>query len=294
MAGLAARAAPLVRALLLWFALVLGLGVAGFAVGLLIPCEGGLECLNYPFGGALLGAVLAAVAAAVLAARWMRWWWLPVTLLLLVTAVLVASLDETVALVLAVAAPVVAGLSAVRPAPATTAEEQTRRPWLPGVAALVCAAALAAGTWLVLERRERGAEIAELETVGVDLVAPTDRDDLRVDTVTTYSGRTVAYRLARGEPPEADYLAVDIRLGGGGCERTDLRPCVELGDGISAYRQADGDHWIVFRDLGTSHARLSDRTDSGRGSGWTEQQALEVARGLRPVDAAWLVDREGE
>ncbi|ANS77766.1 hypothetical protein SGUI_0370 [Serinicoccus hydrothermalis] len=307
------RAGSLVAALATWFVLVLVLAAGGFAIGAMIPCEGGLECLDYPFGGALLGALLGAVAAAVLAARWMRWWWLPTTIVLVVPAVMLAEVDETLSLVLVLMAPVVAGLTAVGPRAGESgardagADEngaddvgagepgagERRRAWLPGAVALACAVALATGTWIVLDREERREEIAELEAVGADLVAPVGREDLSVWTVTGLSGDLVSYIVARGEIPDAAYLDVDIRPGGGDClTLTDNRPCEDLGDGLSVYRQPESDHYVVYVDLGGSNVRLTDRTNFDGVPGWTEDETVELARELQPVDAAWLVDHE--
>ncbi|KUG54392.1 hypothetical protein AVL62_04035 [Serinicoccus chungangensis] len=282
--------AVLLRALAAWFVLVLLLGAAGLAVGAALPCEGGLECLGPPLGGALLGALAGAVAAAVLCRRTMRWWWLPTTLTLTGVAALLGSLASWLGLALLVLAPVLAGLTAVRPEPASSVAPTTgHRPRGRGVLVLGIALALLAGSWWVVERQDRAQEIAELEAVDVALVAPPAADGLRLTTLTVLDG-TVRYTLARGEVPEAGYLDVSLRPRGGACSALDLRPCAELGDGVGVYRQAGGDHWVVVRDLGESHVRVSDQTRPDD-EPWTEDDALTVVRALVPVDAATLVDR---
>ncbi|GAA4886580.1 hypothetical protein [Serinicoccus chungangensis] len=283
-------AAALLRALALCYALVLLLGVAGLWVGAALPCEGGLECLGPPLGGALLGAAAGALATAVLCRRTLRWWWLPTTAVLVAVATMLGSVASWLGLALAVLAPVVAGLTAVRPdVPPSAGLGTGGRPWLRGVLVLGVALALLAGSWWALERRERAQEIAELEAVDVSLVAPPDTDDLRLSTLTVLDG-SVRYTLARGEASGAGHLDVALRPGGGGCAALDLRPCTDLGDGTGVYRQTGGDHWVVVRDLGGSHARVSDQTRPGH-EPWTEDEGLAVARVLVQVDAAALVDR---
>ncbi|WP_149814677.1 hypothetical protein [Serinicoccus marinus] len=292
------RAQALAAALATWFVLVLLLGAVGFSVGVALAaaCEGGLECLNHLFGGALVGALAGALVAAVLARRWMRWWWLPTTLVLLVPGAMLAEVDDTLSIVLVLLAPVVAGLTAVRPGERDEDTGERQPGWWPGLVALGVAAALALGTWFVLERQDRRAAIAEVEAVealGVELVAPVDRDDLRIPTMTALSGDDVRYTLARGEHPEVSYLDVALRPEGGDCASlTEHRPCERLGDGLSVYRNPENDHWVVYVDLGESHARLSDGTGTGRAPGWTEDEAVQLALELEPVDAAWLVDAE--
>ncbi|WP_299518424.1 hypothetical protein [uncultured Serinicoccus sp.] len=284
------RPAALLRALAAWFLLVLLLGTAGLAVGAALPCEGGLECLGPPLGGALLGGLVGAVAAAVLCRRTMRWWWLPTTLVLVGVAALAGTRAQPLGLALAVLAPVLAGLTAVRPGPpAAAALTAGGWSWVRGVVVLGLALALLVGSWWSLEGRERAQEIAGLEAVGVTLVAPPDTEVVRLATLTA-SGGTVRYTLARVEPDGAGYLDVGIRPGGGACAALDLRPCVDLGDGIGVYRQPDGDHWVVVRDLGDSHLRVSDQTRPVH-EPWTEDAALRVVRGMGEVDAAELVDR---
>lgn len=288
------RPRTIFQALVAWYALVLALGAVGLWLGALVPCERGLQCLTYPFGGALVGALLGALAAALLAARVLHWWWLPMTLILVGVGALLGNLAQWLGVTLCALAPVIAALTAVRereqgPGSQHQAAGRPRR-WVRGVAALTAAAVLFAGSWWMLDRRERATEIAMVEAVDAPLVAPEDPADLRVTTLTT-SDDLVRYTLARGESPDAAYLDVTLRRGGGGCTASGLQPCTDLGDGISVYRQAGGEHWVVFRDLGDSHLRASDQSQSGR-EPWAEDEAVDLVRGMVPVDAAVLVDRQ--
>lgn len=286
------RPRTILQALVAWYALALALGAVGFWLGALVPCERGLECLTYPFGGALVGALLGALAAALLAARVLHWWWLPTTLILVGVGALLGHLAQGLGIVLCALAPVIAALTAVREQGTDSPHQAEGRPrrWVRGVATLTAAAVLFAGSWWMLDRRERASEIAEIEAVDVPLIAPENPADLRVTTLTA-SDDLVRYTLARGESPDAAYLDVTLRRGGGGCTASGLQPCTDLGDGMSVYRQAGGEHWVAFRDLGDSHLRASDQSRPGR-EPWTEDEAVDLVRGMAPVDAAVLVDRQ--
>lgn len=290
----------------LWFACVLSVGAVGGGIGLAIPCEmEGFGCLGLPIGGAGLGGLLGAVTAGVVAAvRWsVRWWWVPLSLVLVALAVVVGNLSTVLAWTIALAAPLLAGLTALPRVPGTdgadtgttTAPAQRTRPapWW-GLVALTVAGALVAAAVFAVQRRDRAMDIEEVEQLGLPVLVPAERDDLRVTTVApAVSGASLTYVLAMDvDPGTADTasLTVNTRRGGGGCTATSLRPCEELDGGVSVYRQPGGDHVVVFRDVGQATVRLRDSTGGGS-PGWTVEQMVQVATELEHRDAAWLIDQ---
>ncbi len=278
------------QAVALAYALTL-IGVAvGVGIALVLPCEsGGMECLAAPVYGSFAGGAVGLLAAGVVARRWrISWWWAPMTLVLLMAAVPLAWVAAPLGLAFALLAPVLVAFAA---APPDGAQQVSTRRSLVTLAAVVLGTGLLMVAALWWDRELDSVDsLSQLEETGIDLVAPVGRDDVQVSTVGARATPDVFYTLTKTGSPESA-IQVVLRAGPDDpCRPSDSVTCTV--DGDVTLHLFDEELVSVHRQVGQTAVRLDS---GGRREGitdWTQQELVQLARDLEPVEASWLLDRE--
>lgn len=271
----------------------LALAATGALVGAFVPCSAGLECLNQPFYGGLVGLAAALLVLWALSSRLdMGWWWIPSTVALGVLGVAVGTLTLWwVGAAVLIAAPVLSGRMSLRgrAAGAPAGEPHPRRSWR-GWVIIAATAAGAAGAWWLVDLRDQRELIAQVEATGIEVYAPSGREDLAVDSVQPVrSEGPVRYTMVRRGEDASWVRIVLARPGSETCPETSSITCVPIEDGLTVARAQD--RVTVYRELDGASVLVGPSPGSSRMHGWTEETLVELARDLRPVSASWIVSR---
>lgn len=268
------------------YAAALLLGAGGAMIGAVLPCEGFLCAIGnavvWGGGGILLGSLVAAWVARRMG---LGWWYVPVTLLVLVAALWASSLADgfaTTALVaLAALAPVVGGALA------------GRLGIVPRVVTLAVVVAAALGAGVVgaqVERsqdaQQREARIERFRGAQVNFVAPASREGVEVRLVSVDNGEHPAAIYDLRTPEVPDWLRVSLFTDP---ERQECRgPGVrDLGGGVRGAGEP-GEQRTVCRDFDDVRVQV---WPDGSPNRWRGDAMVELAADLEPVEVEWLVER---
>lgn len=284
-AGNPARNAVL--AVIALYALVVGGGVVGLW---LAPeadsCNTFSDCMRPLTTSALIGMGVGLVLAALVGHFLrMRWWWVPLTAVLLVGAFLVSVALPVLwpaSIVLFLAAPALAAVLALpRGADGSSSPSAGRRLVAVVVSLAVIAGGLAVYGSLVgwssasIQRRE-------VERTGLPVWAPTERSDLEYSVLWAQLADPTAIGYSMLQRGHADVVRVEITAPTSDepCEAN--AKCTSPGPGMKVLATDDGNAYGAVRDVPGARIRLT------AGSDYSVEQLGELLRDLRQTTPQWI------